>query len=223
MLMNNFDFGIMARRARPDTKMGGTLNLDVNLKSTAKDWKGLLENASGYIDFSGHPENLQAGILDIWAVNLIASITDSVNAKNKGEASKINCVVCRWSVKDGILKPDAFVIDTTKIRICGEGKVDLKKEQIDLVVAPTSKKPEFFSLATPLAVKGTFSDFKMGIQTGGLIGTAIRFITSPLAVPLARLIDKGLPEDGADVCGMNLGPDNRPEKPLPGCIVWRAK
>lgn len=98
-----------------------------------------------------------------------------------------------------------------------------EKEQIDLVVAPTSKKPEFFSLATPLAVKGTFSDFKMGIQTGGLIGTAIRFITSPLAVPLARLIDKGLPEDGSDVCGMRLGPDNRPEKPLPGCIVWRAR
>jgi len=223
MRMNNFDFGIMARRARPDTKMGGTLNLDVNLKSTAKDWKELLENASGYIDFSGHPENLQAGILDIWAVNLIASITGSVDAKNKGEASKINCVVCRWGVKDGILKPDAFVIDTTKIRICGEGKVDLKKEQIDLVVAPTPKQPEFFSLATPLAVKGTFSDFKMAIQTGGLIGTTIRFITSPFAVPFARLIDKGLPEDGADVCGMNLGPDNRPEKPLPGCIVWRAK
>ena len=223
MLMKNFDFGILARRARPDTNMGGTLNLDVNLKSKAKDLKGLLTNASGYVDFSGTPENLQAGILDFWAVNLIAAITASAESKNKGRASKINCVVCRWSVKDGILKPDAFVIDTSKIRICGEGKVDLNKERIDLVVAPYPKKPEFFSLATPLAVKGTFADFKMGIQSGGLIGTTIRFITSPFVVPFARLIDKGLPEDGSDVCSMRIGSDNRPEKPLPGCIVLKAK
>lgn len=223
MLMKNFDFGILARRARPDTTMGGTMNLDVNLKSKAKDLKGLLTNASGYVDFSGTPENLQAGILDFWAVNLLTAITASAESKNKGQASKINCVACRWSAKDGILKPDAFVIDTSKIRICGEGKIDLNKERIDLVVAPTPKKPEFFSLATPLAVKGTFADFKMGIQSGGLIGTSIRFITSPFAVPFARLIDKGLPEDGGDVCSMSIGPDNRPEKPLPGCIPLSAK
>jgi uncharacterized protein involved in outer membrane biogenesis len=223
MLMKNFDFGILARRARPDSNMGGTLNLDINLKSKAKDLKGLLTNASGYVDFSGTPENLQAGILDFWAVNLIAAITASAESKNKGQASKINCVACRWSVKDGILKPDVFVIDTSKIRICGEGKVDLNKERIDLVVAPFPKKPEFFSLATPLAVKGTFADFKMGIQSGGLIGTSIRFITSPFVVPFARLVDKGLPEDGSDVCSMRIGPDNRPEKPIPGCILLRAK
>jgi uncharacterized protein involved in outer membrane biogenesis len=223
MLMKNFDFGILARRARPDTNMGGILNLDVNLKSKAKDLKGLLTNASGYVDFSGTPENLQAGILDFWAVNLIAVITASAESKNKGQASKINCVLCRWSVKDGILKPDALVIDTSKIRICCEGKVDLNKERIDLVVAPSPKKPEFFSLATPLAVKGTFADFKMGIQSGGLLGTTIRFITSPFLVPFARLVDKGLPEDGSDVCSMSIGQTNRPEKPLPGCIQLRAK
>ncbi len=223
MRMKNFDFGILARRARPDTTMGGKLNLDVKLKSKAKDWKSLLTNASGYVDFSGNPENLQAGILDFWAVNLIAAISASAESRDKGPASKINCVLCRWSVKDGILKPDAFVIDTTKIRICGEGKIDLKKERIDLVVAPSPKKSQFFSLATPLAVKGKFADFRMGIQTGGLIGTSIRFITSPFVVPFARLIDKGLPEDGGDVCGMDLGPENRPEKPLPGCVVWRAR
>jgi AsmA family protein len=221
--MKNFDFGILARRARPDTNMGGTLNLDVSLKSKARDWKGLLTNASGYMDFSGNPENLQAGILDVWAVNLIAAISDSAASKDKGAASKINCVICRWSVLGGILRPDAFMIDTNKVRICGEGEVDFKKEQIDLVVAPTPKRPEFFSLATPLAVRGSFSEFKMGIQSGGLVGTVIRFVTSPFAVPFARIIDKGLPENGGDVCGMGIGPDNRPKEPLPGCMVLRAK
>ena len=81
----------------------------------------------------------------------------------------------------------------------------------------------FFSLATPLAVKGTFGDFKMGIQTGGLIGTTIRLITSPFVVPLARILSKGLPEDGRDVCRMTIGSDNRPVEPLPGCVLLRTK
>lgn len=221
VLMENFDFGILARRTRPETDMGGKLNLDINLKSKAQDFKGLLKNANGYMDFSGTPENLRAGILDFWAVNLIAAITASAESKNKEQASRINCVVCRWGVKDGIIKPDAFVIDISRIRICGEGKVDLNEETIDLIIAPTPKKPAFFSLATPLAVKGTFADFKMGIRAGGLIGTTIQFITSPFVVPLARILSKGLPEDGKDVCPVTIGPDNRPVEPLPGCVLLK--
>ena len=57
----------------------------------------------------------------------------------------------------------------------------------------------------------------VGVQTGGLFGTSIRFITSPITVPVRRLIGEGLPKDGDDICGMTIGPDNRPTKRLPGC------
>ena len=52
----------------------------------------------------------------------------------------------------------------------------------------------------------------MGIQAGGLFGTTIRFITSPVVVPLRRLFTKDLPGDGQDVCGMAIGPENRTGK-----------
>jgi hypothetical protein len=76
-------------------------------------------------------------------------------------------------------------------------------------MAPRSKKPEFFSLATPIEVRGNFADFGVGIQAGGLFGTTIRFITSPVVTPLRRLFTKDLPVDGADVCGFTIGADNR--------------
>jgi uncharacterized protein involved in outer membrane biogenesis len=211
--MKKFDFGVLVRRANPKADMGGTINLDVDLKSSADSFDKLMANGNGYFDFSGRLENLKAGIIDLWAVNLIAAV---VSQKDE-DASKINCVVGRWTLKDGLLKPDVFLIDTTKIRICAKGQVDFKKEYIDLKMAPTPKKPEYFSLATPIEVKGNFTDFGVGIQSGGLIGTAVKFIVSPVTTTLQRLGGKELPADGADVCGMVIGPQDRSAKAPAGC------
>lgn len=212
-LIDQFDFGVIARRADPETRMGGTLSLDVDLKSSAKNLDELLANGNGYLDFSGRPENLSAGIIDLWAVNLIAVIA----SRGDENGSSINCVFGRWSMKDGLLNPEVFVIDTTKIRICGKGEVDFRKGLITLKAAPTPKRPEFFSLATPLEVSGKFSDFGVGIQTGGLFGTAINFVTSPVHVPFRRLAGEGLPGDGSDVCTMTIGPADRSTKSPAGC------
>jgi uncharacterized protein involved in outer membrane biogenesis len=212
-VMDKFDFGVLVRRANPKADMGGTINLDVDLKSSASSFDKLMANGNGYFDFSGRLENLKAGIIDLWAVNVIAAVASG----KENKPSEINCVLGRWTMKEGLLQPDAFVIDTTKIRICGKGQVDFKKETIDLKMAPTPKKPEFFSLATPVEVRGNFADFGVGIQAGGLIGTTVRFIASPVTVPLRRLFSKDLPADGGDVCGMTIGPENRTAKAPAGC------
>jgi len=212
-VMDKFDFGVLVRRANPKANMGGTLNLDLDLKSSADSFDELMAKGSGYLDFSGRLKNLKAGIIDLWAVNVIAAVASGKDNK----PSEINCVLGRWTMKDGLLQPDVFVIDTTKIRICGKGQEKKKKETIDLKMAPTPKKLEFFSLATPVEVRGNFDDFGVGVQTGGLFGTTIRFIASPVTVPLARLFSKDLPADGGDVCGMTIGPENRTVKAPAGC------
>lgn len=71
---------------------------------------------------------------------------------------------------------------------------------------------EYFSLATPVEVNGKFSDFGVGIQPGGLIGTAVKFIVSPVSATIRRLLGKELPADGKDVCAMSIGPENRSVK-----------
>jgi uncharacterized protein involved in outer membrane biogenesis len=212
-VMSNFDIGIMARRNQPESIMGGLVNLDVDLQSSAASVDQILANGNGYFDFSGNLENLRAGIVDLWAVNLIAAI---VSSSDENE-SNINCAVGRWQVNDGSLTPDVFFIDTSKIRICGKGQVDFSTNQIDMTISPTPKKPEFFNLATPLRVRGSFSDIRLGVKKGGTIGTAVKFITSPIHVPIRRAVTKEIPKDGRDACTVVLGPDNRSESSVKGC------
>ena len=83
----------------------------MDLKSSAESFDKLMANGNGHFDFSGRLENLKAGIINLWAVNVIAAIV----SKEDEYASKINCVVGRWTMKDGLLTPEVFLIDASKI------------------------------------------------------------------------------------------------------------
>jgi len=213
VIMSNFDIGILARKAKPESKMGGKVNLDIDLRASAASFDQMLAHGNGYFDFSGELKNLHAGIIDLWAVNLIAAIVSSTDENQ----SNINCAVGRWTVDDGLLTPDVFFIDTSKIRICGKGEIDFRNDSIDMKISPSAKRAEFFNLATPLKVKGTFSDIKFGIAKGALVGTVAKFITSPLHVPVRRVISNEIPEDGSDACSVVLGMENRTKINIAGC------
>ncbi|THB76114.1 MAG: AsmA family protein [Desulfobulbaceae bacterium] len=211
--IENFDFGVWVRRSDPEAKMGGLVNLDTELTSTAATFDTILENGNGYFDFSGQLENIDSGLVDLWAVNLVKSVLTSTEEQESG----INCTVGRWSVKNGMLVSDTFFVDTSKIRICARGKVDFNKDRVKLRVNPHAKRAEFFSLATPIKIEGSFKDLKFGVPRGGILLTAVRFVASPVTVPFRRILISDIPADGSDACHVELGPDNRDDISITGC------
>lgn len=217
VVIENFDLGVLARLSRPDSDVGGPLSMDIDVKMSAAGVRDLLTGANGYIDVAGNPENVGSGLIDLWAVNLLSSVvSSSVEGEN---SSEINCVISRWSIEDGLMTARQLTIDTSRIRICGEGNINFKEQTFDLEVFPTAKKPEFFSLAAPLIVSGKFEDFDIGAK-GGVVAvgtTAVRFAVSPLTTPIKRMVREDLPEDGSDVCGLPIGPHDGELEALPGC------
>jgi len=213
LLVKDYDIGVLARYRDPKTQLGGVFNLDVDLTSTAGNLDDLLAHANGYLDLSAVPENLRSGVIDLWAVNLVAAVMTRADKS----ASKLNCLVGRWTMRDGVLTPDVLAIDTSKIRICGKGRLDFNRHNVELVAAPVPKKPEFFNLATPFYVRGKFADFDLGVKPGELFVSALNFITSPIHVPLRRMAGEGLPQDGSDICRMAIGPRTGALAPAPGC------
>jgi uncharacterized protein involved in outer membrane biogenesis len=195
--IEQFDYGILARRVKPESDMGGWLSLDIDLKSRAQSMETIMQHANGYIDFAIVPQDFEAGLFELWAVNLLAAALPQVDSE---KTSVVNCAVFQFDIKDGEMKENAIFADTTKMQVGGKAKVNFKTREVYLAMAPKAKKAEFFSLATPIQVKGTFTNYKIGVQPGGLLGTAFRFITSPLFVPIQRTFTARAPADGKAAC-----------------------
>jgi uncharacterized protein involved in outer membrane biogenesis len=195
--IEQFDYGVLARRIRPASDMKGRLSLDIDLKSQAKNLDTIMDHADGYIDFAIVPENFEANLFELWAVNLLTAVLPKLDSE---ASSKVNCAVFRFDIEDGRMKEDAIFADTTKMQVGGEAQVNFKTDEIYMAMTPKAKRAEFFSLATPIQVKGTFTDYKIGVQPGGLIGTTVRFITSPIVVPIQRIFTERVAKDGQAAC-----------------------
>jgi uncharacterized protein involved in outer membrane biogenesis len=195
--IDRLDYGVLARRIDPRSDMKGWLYLDVDLASRAKNPADLIKSASGHFDFGVAPQKLEAGVFDLWAASLVTAVLPILT---HGKKSKINCLAARFDMQNGIMKPEIILVDTTKVRVKGRGKIDFRDRKIHIRLVPHPKKPQFFNLATPLEINGPFSDFNVNIKTGDILGTAFRFITSAITVPFQWLIYNKLPADGLEAC-----------------------
>jgi len=71
--------------------------------------------------------------------------------------------VVRLGLDAGQLTEKAVFMDTTQMSVAGKVDIDFTSQEIDIVMAPKAKRPEFFSLATPIKVQGSFDDFGVGV------------------------------------------------------------
>lgn len=209
--VQKFDYGVLARRIKPESDLQGAFSLKVDVDSRARYLSDILRHGSGRIEFAVWPQNMQAGIFDLWAVNVLVALVPAVDP---GKASKVNCAIGRFELSDGKLVDRTIILDTGRMRVTGTGKANFVEEVFDLRMRPQAKTAQFLSLATPIQVSGPFNDFKIGVSAGDIIGTVGRLATSIFWVPLQKLAGRKIPADGRDVCNPVFS-DALPSQPAP--------
>ncbi|HXF17691.1 MAG TPA: AsmA family protein [Burkholderiales bacterium] len=195
--VQKFDYGVLARRIKPESDLHGTFSLKMDVDSRALYLSDTLRHGSGRIEFAVWPQNMHSGIFDLWAVNVLVALVPAVDP---GKASKVNCAIGRFDLKDGKLVERSIILDTSRMRVNGTGTANFSDEAFKVRMSPQAKTAQFLSLETPIEVGGTFSNFKIGVSPGDIVGTVGRLATSILWVPLQKLAGKKIPTDGADVC-----------------------
>ena len=195
--VDKFDYGVVARRFKPEADIDGRFNLHVDVRSQSQRLSDVIKHGSGTLDFLVWPKEMKADMVDLWAVNLFVALLPTIDPKNQ---SKVNCAIGRFTLVDGKLNQRQFVIDTTKVRVTGNTDINLAKETLHMRLQPQAKTAQFLSLATPLEVKGSFDKFSIGPNPGDVLETIVRFATSVVWVPIKRLFSEKVPEDGADIC-----------------------
>lgn len=128
----------------------------------------------------------------------------------------LHCAVSAFSIGDGVVRPRLLVVDTSRVRIDGEGTVDLAKERYALVLRSKSKQFSIFALRGPIVIGGSLRDPTVAPSVAPIaarvgVAAGLAAVAPPLA--LLPFIDWGGTPD-VDCRRVLTAPDNAsvPEK-----------
>ncbi len=193
----HFDYGILARRIKPDTDMSGTVSLNIDVNSRSKTPDTLLTNATGNFGFAVWPEQFEAGIIDLWAIGLVDAVMPTFNKEN---TSMLNCAAGTFKIEQGQMQQKRVLLDTSRIQVGGDVEADFANKTLSVYLTPRSKRAQIFSLQTPIQVTGQFEDFSLNVPLSAILKTSVRFTTSPVVSPLRWLFETPLDKNGSQVC-----------------------
>jgi AsmA family protein len=123
------------------------------------------------------------------------------------EPLPVTCAIADMQARQGVLRPNAFVVDTRDSTLWAEGQVSLKDETLDVKATVSPKDFSPLALRTPVMVKGPFKDPHLSVEKAPLArkiaGAALLALVNPLAA-VVPLVDRGGDDDGADSCAQLL-------------------
>jgi uncharacterized protein involved in outer membrane biogenesis len=193
--IERFSYGGILRLLNPESEAAGEMFLDLDLSSRSASAKYAVNNLTGYADLVVFPEGAQAGFLDLWASNLVFALLPGDDSHKK-----MNCMVARFDVEDGVMRTKNTFLDSTDIIVRARGNIDLANRELDLTVAPQAKREKFLSVSTPLTVTGPFDDFDIDVAPGGFVTTMLRWFYGLIYVPWKWLTGDRFPADGTETC-----------------------
>ena len=199
--VERLEYGGLLRLLDPESKAEGEMFLDIDLVSYAPQADQVVHNLAGHVDMAVFPVDARAGLLDLWASNLVFALLSTGDDPDK----QLNCLVARFDVEDGVMHAKNAFLDSTEVIVRARGDIDLGQRQLDLLVAPQSKREKFLSVSTPIAVTGSFDDFQIGVAPGGFLATMIRWYYGLIYVPWKWLTGERFPADGIATCRQAMG------------------
>lgn len=101
---------------------------------------------------------------------------------------KLNCGVADLGVKAGVMEVNAMALDTEVSTIIGSGRIDLRRETLDLTLVPKTRATSPVALRSPIHVKGTFSNPDIQLDTARVAARSIGALALGLINPLLALI-----------------------------------
>ncbi len=109
------------------------------------------------------------------------------------------CAASRLTVKNGLVHTDVALVDTPYATVLAGGSVSLAQEQLALTITSQPKQLKLLSLHTPIDVRGTFANPRVGLRAQPLgvkiLAAAALGAVTPLAA-LIPLIDVGRDQPG---------------------------
>jgi uncharacterized protein involved in outer membrane biogenesis len=174
----------------------GQLNGDAKVSASGNSFAALAAGANGELKALINQGTVSEFIMEAMGLNAGRVV---VNKLFGDKQVKLNCLAADIDIKQGLMQPQIFVLDTEDAIVEVDGNINLATEKMDLTIHPRSKGLRLFSLRSPLYVKGTFKDPDVGVNKSVIAlragaAVALGAVAAPLA-GLAALTHTGPDQD----------------------------
>jgi uncharacterized protein involved in outer membrane biogenesis len=198
--MDKLNLGGMLKERGVTDVLTGKVSTKINAKGTGDSVRAIMASLNGETEVIMDEGRIGSRFVDMAAADLAKAFIPG----GSGDA-RINCVVSRFDVKQGIATSKALLFDTDKMTISGGGTIDLRTERLDLGIEPQPKENSLVSLAVPLQVSGTLASPRVAPTSAAvakrLAGLAIGGLT-PLGI-VGALSSRGSGEQNPCVAALN--------------------
>ena len=126
---------------------------------------------------------LSRELLDRAALNVGSIVIGKLFGDDK--EVQLRCAVADLAVREGVATVRTAKLSTNEAVVDVTGTIDMADERLNLSVKPASLEWKFFSLRTPLYVRGTLGKPDVGVEPGPLLLRAGAAIAAAVAAPAA--------------------------------------
>ena len=197
MKLSNVDLAQFKSKSGKEAPLDGQLLGRIKMRGSGTSVHKTAADADGDITLVIRKGEMREALAELTGIDVSRGL-GLILTKNEHETA-VRCGVANFKASDGELKATTLVIDTTNVLITGQGQIDLKNEALDLSLRGHPKKVRILRLRTPIMVRGTLMNPKIGVQAGKLAAqtggaVALGTLLTPVAALLA-FVDGGLAKD----------------------------
>jgi uncharacterized protein involved in outer membrane biogenesis len=197
MKLSQVDLAQFKLKSSPQAPLEGHLLGRVKLQGSGSSVHKTAENAVGDITLVIPQGKMREAFAELTGIDLSRGL-GLILTKNQ-QNTDVRCGVANFKAGGGELEATTLVIDTTNVLVTGQGHIDLGTEALDLSLRGQPKEARLLRLRTPITLRGSLLQPKIGVQRGKLaaqMGGAIALgaLLTPVAAVLA-FVDGGLAKD----------------------------
>ena len=160
-------------------RLDGAMALNGKGNSVAQ-WLG---TSSGEARLYVRDGTLSRELLNRAALNVGSVVVAKLFGNDK--EVQLRCAVADLAVRDGVATVRTGKLSTNEAIVDASGTIDMAHERLNLHIKPESLQWKFFSLRTPLYVRGSFAKPDVGVEPGPLLLRAGAAIAAAVAAPAA--------------------------------------
>ena len=193
----------------------GEINGDASLSASGNSPAALAATSNGEVKLLVTQGTISRLLMEAAGLN----VANVVYEKLFGTRDvNINCAAAHFVATNGVLDPRVFALDTDDAVINIDGPIDLRDESLDMKVHPHTKGLRVFTLRSPLYVRGTFKNPRVGVDAAALALRGGAMVGLGLINPFAALIPLIAPSNNKPLpCGELFAQmSQHPVAPPPG-------